>query len=264
MHIVKGMTTDQPDVDSHPNGHIESREAIVEARGVTKRFGEDETLVDALKSVDLKARKGEILAIMGPSGSGKSTLLGIISGLDAPTSGQVFINGREITSLGEGRLAAVRNREIGFIFQTFNLVSTLSALENVELPLQLDPHPRFNPSKRAREMLENVGLGDRMDHRPSQMSGGEQQRVAIARALANDPSVLFGDEPTGNLDSANGEAVMTLLEQLNRATGKTVIIVTHDPGVGARCDRTLFMRDGSIIDERLRNGRSLADAGDAP
>jgi putative ABC transport system ATP-binding protein len=223
---------------------------VIEAQGVTKQFGEGETLVQALRGIDLRAERGETLAIMGPSGSGKSTLLGIISGLDTPSSGRLFINGREITHLGESELAGVRNKEIGFIFQTFNLVSTLSALENVELPIQLDPHPRFNPSKRAREVLESVGLGDRMHHRPSQMSGGEQQRVAIARALANDPTVLFGDEPTGNLDSANGEAVMTLLKELNHTTGKTLIIVTHDPNVGAQCHRTLFMRDGQIETER--------------
>ncbi|HEX6506770.1 MAG TPA: ABC transporter ATP-binding protein [Chloroflexota bacterium] len=226
------------------------RTPVIEAQAVTKEFGAGETLVQAVRGVDLRAERGEILAIMGPSGSGKSTLLGIISGLDTATSGRVFINGREITHLGEGDLATVRNREIGFIFQTFNLVTTLSALENVELPIQLDPHARFDPSKRAREMLEHVGLGDRLHHRPAQMSGGEQQRVAIARALVNDPSVLFGDEPTGNLDSANGEAVMALLKDLNRKTGKSVIIVTHDPNVGAQCDRTVFMRDGKIVTER--------------
>lgn len=231
--------------------NMESNQApIIEAREVTKQFGEGETLVQALRSVSVRAERGEMLAIMGPSGSGKSTLLGIISGLDTATAGRVFINGREITHLRESDLAAVRNREIGFIFQTFNLVATLSALENVELPVQLDPHARFDPSKRAHDMLELVGLGDRLHHRPAQMSGGEQQRVAIARALVNDPSVLFGDEPTGNLDSANGEAVMALLKDLNRTTGKTVIIVTHDPNVGAQCHRTVFMRDGQIVTER--------------
>lgn len=224
---------------------------VIEAQSVTKQFGQGDTLVPALRGIDLRAEQGEMLAIMGPSGSGKSTLLGIISGLDTPTSGRVFINGREITNLRENDLAAVRNKDIGFIFQTFNLVSTLSALENVELPIQLDPHSRFNASKRAREMLERVGLGDRVHHRPSQMSGGEQQRVAIARALVNDPLVLFGDEPTGNLDSANGEAVMSMLKDLNLTTGKSVIIVTHDPNVGAQCHRTVFMRDGQIMTERV-------------
>lgn len=225
---------------------------VVEARGVTKDFGQGETLVRALRGVNLRAERGEMLAIMGPSGSGKSTLLGIISGLDTASGGQVFINGREITHLGEGGLAEVRNREIGFIFQTFNLVSTLSALENVELPIQLDPHPQFDASKRAHEVLQQVGLGDRLHHRPAQMSGGEQQRVAIARALVNDPLVLFGDEPTGNLDSANGEAVMQLLKDLNRTTGKTIVIVTHDPNIGAQCHRTVFVRDGQIVTERTR------------
>lgn len=229
-----------------------ARPPVIEAKDVTKEFGQGETLVKALRGVNLRAEQGEMLAIMGPSGSGKSTLLGIISGLDTVTAGQVFINGREITHLSEGDLAEVRNREIGFIFQTFNLVGTLSALENVELPIQLDPHPQFDASKRAREMLQQVGLGDRMHHRPSQMSGGEQQRVAIARALVNDPLVLFGDEPTGNLDSANGEAVMELLKHLNQTTGKTVVIVTHDPNVGSQCHRTVFVRDGQIVTERAR------------
>jgi putative ABC transport system ATP-binding protein len=233
------------------------RDPVIDAREVTKVFGEGETLVQALRGVSLRAERGEMLAIMGPSGSGKSTLLGIISGLDSATSGQVFINGREITNLSEGHLATVRNQEIGFIFQTFNLVSTLSALENVELPIQLDPHPRFNASKRAREVLEAVGLGDRIHHRPAQLSGGEQQRVAIARALANDPTVLFGDEPTGNLDSANGEAVMSLLMELNRTTGKSVIIVTHDPNVGAQCHRTVFVRDGQLTTERVTVAREV-------
>jgi putative ABC transport system ATP-binding protein len=224
--------------------------AVIEARQITKTFGEGETLIHVLRGVELRAKQGEMLAIMGPSGSGKSTLLGIISGLDTATSGQVFIKGQEITHLSESALAEVRNREIGFVFQTFNLIETLSAEENVELPIQLDRRSRFNPSKRAREVLHSVGLGHRMHHRPSQLSGGEQQRVAIARALVNDPTVIFADEPTGNLDSAKGEAIMQLLLELNRETGKTFIIVTHDPNVAAQCHTTLFMRDGQFVTER--------------
>jgi putative ABC transport system ATP-binding protein len=237
---------------------------VIEARGVTKDFGEGETLVHVLRGADLCARRGEMLAIMGPSGSGKSTMLGIISGLDTATSGQVFINGQEITHLSESALAEVRNRAIGFVFQTFNLIETLSAQENVELPIQLDPRSRFNPSKRAREVLESVGLGERRHHRPSQMSGGEQQRVAIARALVNDPAVIFADEPTGNLDSTNGEAVMKLLKELNRETGKTFIIVTHDPNVAAQCHGTLFMRDGRFVMERSQLPAKAAVGGRAP
>jgi putative ABC transport system ATP-binding protein len=225
-------------------------EAVVEARGITKEFGEGQTLIQVLRGATMRAERGEMLAIMGPSGSGKSTLLGIISGLDSATSGQAFINGREITRLGENALADVRNREIGFIFQTFNLVASLSAQENVELPIQLDPHARYKPAKRARELLELVGLAGRAHHRPNEMSGGEQQRVAIARALVNDPSVIFADEPTGNLDSANGAAILALMRQLNQETGKSLVIVTHDPNVAAQCHRTLFIRDGQFVTER--------------
>jgi putative ABC transport system ATP-binding protein len=190
-----------------------------------------------------------MLAIMGPSGSGKSTLLGCLSGLDSVTGGRVVINGTDITRLGENALASVRNRNIGFVFQTFNLINTLTAQENVELPILLDGRSKVDPSKRARELLDLVGLSHRRKHRPTQMSGGEQQRVAIARALANDPGIIFGDEPTGNLDSANGEAVMKLLTDLKQQTGKTLILVTHDPSIAARCDRTVYMVDGNLCSE---------------
>jgi putative ABC transport system ATP-binding protein len=187
-----------------------------------------------------------MLAIMGPSGSGKSTLLGALSGLDTVTGGQIIIDGTDITRLGENALASVRNRSIGFVFQTFNLVGTLSAQENVELPILLNKHSKVNASKRARELLDLVGLSHRRKNRPGQLSGGEQQRVAIARALANDPEIIFGDEPTGSLDSFNGEAVMHLLTDLQRSTGKTLILVTHDPRIAERCDRTVHMRDGRL------------------
>ena len=219
----------------------------IEAREVTKTYGEGDNRVDVLKGVDLAVVKGEMLAIMGPSGSGKSTLLGCMSGLDTVTSGQVIINGTDITPLGENALASVRNRNIGFIFQTFNLISTLTAQENVELPVLLDSKSRFKPTKRAKELLDLVGLSHRRTHRPTQMSGGEQQRVAIARALANDPEVLFGDEPTGNLDSTNGAAIMKLLHSLKEQTGKTLILVTHDPGIAAECDRAVYMQDGRFV-----------------
>jgi putative ABC transport system ATP-binding protein len=223
--------------------------AAIEVHEVTKEYGEGDSRVQVLKGVDLCIARGEMLAIMGPSGSGKSTLLGAISGLDTVTSGQVIVNGTDITRLGENALASVRNRNIGFIFQTFNLIGTLSAQENVELPILLDPKSRFKPSKRAQELLEVVGLSHRRKHRPGQMSGGEQQRVAIARALANDPEILFGDEPTGNLDSFNGEAVMQLLTQLKEQTGKTLVLVTHDPRIAAQCDRAVYMQDGRFLDE---------------
>jgi putative ABC transport system ATP-binding protein len=220
----------------------------IEAQGVTKEFGDGESRVQVLRGIDLAIAKGEMVAIMGPSGSGKSTLLGCMSGLDTVTDGRVIVNGTDITRLGENALAAVRNRNIGFVFQTFNLISTLSAQENVELPIMLDGHARFDPATRAREVLDLVGLFHRLRHRPTQLSGGEQQRVAIARALANDPEVIFGDEPTGNLDSANGEAIMRLLKELKLETGKTLILVTHDQGIAAHCDRTVYMQDGHLID----------------
>jgi putative ABC transport system ATP-binding protein len=220
----------------------------IEARGITKEYGEGDSRIQVLQGVDLAVSRGEMLAIMGPSGSGKSTLLGALSGLDTVTEGQVVINGIDITRLSENALASVRNRHIGFVFQTFNLIGTLSAQENVELPILLDGKARFNPAIRARELLDLVGLSHRRKHRPGQMSGGEQQRVAIARALANDPEVLFGDEPTGNLDSFNGEAVMTLLTDLKERTGKTLILVTHDAHIASRCDRTVTMHDGQLVD----------------
>ena len=232
---------------AHPE--LDIQEYAIEARNVTKEFGDGESKVDILKGVSLVVPKGEMLAIMGPSGSGKSTLLGILSGLDTATSGQIFINSTDITHLGENALASVRNRNIGFIFQTFNLIGTLSAQENVELPVLLDGRSRLNPSKRAKELLDIVGLSHRRGHRPSQMSGGEQQRVAIARALANDPEVLFGDEPTGNLDSFNGEAVMNMLTKLKNEMGKTLILVTHDPRIADRCDRIVYMQDGRLMHE---------------
>ncbi len=180
----------------------------------------------------------------------RARLLGILSGLDTPTDGQVFINGREITHLSESKLASVRNREIGYVFQTFNLIATLSAEENVELPVQLNRESHFHPGKRAREVLASVGLTERRKHRPAELSGGEQQRVAIARALVNDPAVIFADEPTGNLDSTNGAAVLDLLITLNRETGKSFVIVTHDPSIAQKCHRTVYMRDGELTTER--------------
>ena len=223
----------------------------IEAIGISKEYREGENSLRVLERVDLAVPQGEMLAIMGPSGSGKSTLLGCLSGLDTVSEGQIFIAGTEITRLSENRLASVRNREIGFVFQTFNLISTLSAQENVELPILLHGRGGFNAKDRARELLDLVGLSQRRGHRPGQMSGGEQQRVAIARALANDPPIIFGDEPTGNLDSANGEAVMNLLTRLNSELRKTLILVTHDPRIAARCSRTVTMRDGRLATQSI-------------
>lgn len=190
---------------------------------------------------------GEMVSIVGPSGSGKSTLLGLIGGLDTPSSGRILIDGVDISHMNEDQLTAIRNEKIGFIFQFFNLIPTLSAVENVALPIQFADQPRFSPMKRARDLLKSLGLGDRMHHRPSELSGGQQQRVAIARALANNPPLLLADEPTGNLDRESGVMVLEALDQIRRESGTTVVIVTHDPGVAARADRTLTLVDGAIV-----------------
>jgi putative ABC transport system ATP-binding protein len=237
-------------INSMPSNPSNSSNAgfALQARGVTKEYGDGDNVIQILKGVDLEIRRGEMLAIMGPSGSGKSTLLAALSGLDSVTNGTIVINGTDVTRLSENQLASVRNRNIGFVFQTFNLISTLTAQENVELPILLNSKSRFSPSKRAQELLNTVGLSHRRHHRPTQMSGGEQQRVAIARALANDPEILFGDEPTGNLDSHNGEAVMNLLTDLQQQMGKTLVLVTHDPRIAERCDRTVYLADGRFTD----------------
>ncbi|OJV97827.1 MAG: hypothetical protein BGO39_07725 [Chloroflexi bacterium 54-19] len=220
---------------------------MLEVRNLVKELPMGREKLAILKGVNMSVQPGEIVAIVGPSGSGKTTLLGLIGGLDTPTSGSIVLAGQEISKLGEDKLADVRNRTIGFVFQFFNLVSTLTALENVMLPVQFDDKSRFKPEKRARELLELVGLGHRLNHKPRELSGGEQQRVAIARALANQPAILLGDEPTGNLDSERGEEILNLIQQLRRDLGLTVILVTHDPKVASRSDRTLTMKDGNFI-----------------
>jgi putative ABC transport system ATP-binding protein len=230
--------------------------SIVQITGLKKDLTTGQAVVHALRGVDLMVEEGEYLAVVGPSGSGKTTLLGLIGGLDAPTEGQVVVTGVDITELGEDRLAEIRNAAVGFVFQFFNLIPTLTALENVELPVQFAAHVRFDPGRRARELLELVGLGDRLHHRPPELSGGEQQRTAIARALANAPALLLADEPTGNLDSATGEEILRLLRRLCDESGQTVVMVTHDPRVATYADRVAFLRDGRIVEEaRLERGR---------
>ncbi len=204
----------------------------------------------ALNKINLSVEKGEMLTIMGPSGSGKSTLLNMIGALDKPTSGKIFIDGTDISTLSDNELAGLRSREIGFIFQQFNLIHRMSALGNVELPLAISGAPRSERAHRAKQLLESVGLGDRIDHRPNQMSGGEQQRVAIARALVNDPPLLLCDELTGNLDSRTGQEIMTLLRRLNQEQGKTFVLITHDPNVAQATDRLIQIRDGELAGEK--------------
>ena len=203
--------------------------------------------VYALHDVNLDIQEGEFIAIIGPSGSGKSTLLNMIGCLDKPTSGAVFIDGINTGKLSENGLAEIRREKIGFIFQQFNLVHTLNALENVALPMFFAGVKRETRLKRAEELLANVGLGDRIHHKPSEMSGGQQQRVAIARALSNDPEIVIGDEPTGNVDTETGNTILDILEGLNKE-GRTVIVVTHDAEIAARAGRTKRMRDGKVLD----------------
>ncbi|MDY6964678.1 MAG: ABC transporter ATP-binding protein [Halobacteriota archaeon] len=206
-----------------------------------------EITVPALRGINLKIDEGEFVAIIGPSGSGKSTLLNMIGCLDRPTSGRVIIEGVDTSELSDNELAKIRREKIGFIFQQFNLIRTLDASENVALPMMFDGVESDKRMRRAEELLEIVGLAHRKNHKPPELSGGEQQRVSIARALANDPEIIFGDEPTGNLDTKSGEIVMTFLEELNKK-GETLVIVTHDPEIAKRADRTISMRDGIRVD----------------
>src|SRR3989441_1515802 len=230
------------------------RTAVMDVQNITKSLPLGRERIDILKGISFQIMSGEFVSIVGPSGSGKSTLLGIIAGLDNPTTGQVLIDGVDITRMSEGKLAAVRNSKIGMVFQAFNLIPTLTAQENVEVPLYVGKH-KGSPSARAQELLALVGLSHRLDHRPNQLSGGEQQRVAIARALANDPAFVIADAPTGNLDARNGENVLELIAQLRTQTGKTFIIATHDPVVASHADRTIRIVDGKITEIEHSNGR---------
>lgn len=204
--------------------------------------------IDILKGVNLRIEHGELVAIVGPSGSGKSTLLGIIAGLDSPTSGKVLVDGVDITRMSEAKLAAVRNAKIGMVFQAFNLIPTLTAQENVEVPLYVGKH-RGSPAERAKELLGLVGLSHRLKNRPNQLSGGEQQRVAVARALATNPAIVIMDEPTGNLDKRNGDNVLQMIRDLRASTGTTFIIATHDPNVATAADRAIRIVDGQVAAE---------------
>jgi len=230
----------------------EERRVVLRATGLTKDLPLGAVVVHAVRGIDLEIYENEMVGIVGPSGSGKSTLLGLIGGLDSPTTGRVEIDGVDITHMSEGRLTEVRNEKIGFVFQFFNLIPTLTALENVALPIQFAQHPKYDPEKRARELLSLLGLQDRLNHRPMELSGGQQQRVAIARALANNPPLLLADEPTGNLDSEASEVVLEALRDVWRGTGTTVVLVTHDRELAARMDRVLHLSDGRLADEAAR------------
>ena len=225
---------------------------MIAIQNMTKVYGMGDAEVHALGGVSLEIAKGEWVAITGPSGSGKSTLMHIIGCLDSSTAGEYWLNSVEVSGMDDSQLASVRNREIGFVFQSFNLLSRVNALQQVMLPLQYQRGdkrlPRGDRAKRAREMLELVGLGDRMRHLPTELSGGQQQRVAIARALAQQPSILLADEPTGNLDSKSGAEVMEILHRLHREQGLTVVMVTHDPKVAAQAQRVIYFQDGLIAE----------------
>ena len=232
-----------------PTSSRDGQVAALEAVAVYKSLPLGRERIDILRGVSLRIARGEFVALVGPSGSGKSTLLGIIAGLDKPTSGRVLVDGVDITTMGEARLAGIRNARIGMVFQAFNLIPTLTAQENVEVPLYVGQHPG-KPSQRAQEMLGLVGLSHRLRNRPNQLSGGEQQRVAIARALATNPAIVIMDEPTGNLDRQNGDNLLRLIRDLRQTTGMTFVIATHDASVAGAADRAIHLVDGLVAQQR--------------
>lgn len=223
------------------------------AESLTKEYRSGERTLAVLRNVSFSVQPGEFVAITGPSGSGKTTLLGLLAGLDTPSGGRVILDGAEMSSMSEDDRARIRSAKVGFVFQSFQLISTLTAAENVQVPLEL--RGESGAERRAADLLERVGLGERATHFPTQLSGGEQQRVAIARAFSNQPSILFADEPTGNLDAASGERVVALLEELNHESGSTVVIVTHDATLAARARRQIRLADGVVIEDTGSTGQ---------
>jgi putative ABC transport system ATP-binding protein len=226
--------------------------AVVETINLRKVYMLGKVPVEALRGVNLKVEEGEFLSVLGPSGSGKSTLLNLIGALDKPTDGKVFVDGVDVSTLNENELASLR-RKIGFVFQFFNLIPRFTALENVEMPMAIAGVGKEERRKHAAELLETVGLADRMNHKPTELSGGEQQRVAIARALTNNPRFLLMDEPTGNIDSKNAYEIIQLVKRLNREKGVTIIMVTHDQRLASEANRTVHMLDGLIVNETVNN-----------
>ena len=229
---------------------------VIDIENITKDYVMGEEIVRALRGVSLQIRRNEYLAVMGPSGSGKSTLMNMLGCLDTPTSGRYEFNGRNVAEMDDDELAAIRNREIGFVFQTFNLLARATSLRNVELPLIYAGMDRESREERATQALTDVGLGDRIQHKPNELSGGQRQRVAIARALVNDPSIILADEPTGNLDSKTGEEIMALLEDLYQR-GHTIILVTHERDIAAHARRAIHLRDGVVESDEQTFGARL-------
>jgi putative ABC transport system ATP-binding protein len=237
------------------NGRAESNGHIIDMQAITKVYDTGKIQVEALRGIDIKVRKGEFVAIVGPSGSGKSTLLNLLGCLDTPTDGEYLLSGEPVAGLDRDQLADVRNRRVGFVFQNFNLLPQLSALENVEMPMLFGGVGRKERKRRAQERLEAVGLADRVEHKPTELSGGQMQRVAIARALAMEPDIVLADEPTGNLDTGSGSDVMGALQELWNA-GSTLVVVTHDKALAKRANRVIEIRDGKVVEDTTNGGVS--------
>ncbi|HTP07665.1 MAG TPA: ABC transporter ATP-binding protein [Anaerolineae bacterium] len=233
---------------------------IIQTENLTKIYGHGETAVTALHHLNLSVGDGEFVAIMGPSGCGKSTLLHLMGGLDRATEGRVYLDGQDLSQLDDTRLTEMRRRKIGFVFQFYNLIPVLTAIENAALPLILDGVKQAEARTKAIEWLKRVGLADQLTHRPDQLSGGQQQRVAIARALVTEPALVMADEPTGNLDSRAADEIAALLRQVSDKWGRAVLMVTHDPRIAAYADRIVFLKDGTIIDETRLSGAGSSEA----
>ena len=237
-------------------------QAIIQARGVRKTYESGRLRVEALRGVDLDIRKGEMVAVMGPSGCGKTTLLNCLSGLDDVTSGQVLLEGNDLAGMSDLERTRLRSRRMGFVFQSFNLLPVLTALENVELPLLVSGMEMRPAAERAGQALQQVGLSDVVDHKPRELSGGQQQRVTLARSLVNRPAIVWADEPTGNLDSQKGQDILELMHRLNQELGQTYVIVTHDAHVARGCHRIIGMEDGRIVRESKGEGRAIPLGGE--
>jgi len=225
---------------------------VIETKNIKKCYG-DGCKVTALNDINIHVERGSFVSIMGPSGSGKTTLLDVLGCLLKPTSGDVYLDGKKVIGLDDNELAVIRKEKIGFVFQQYNLIQSYTAIENVELPLRIKGKSKWEAEDKAKRLLETVGLGDRLNHKPSQLSGGEQQRVAIARALANDPKIILGDEPTGNLDTKTGQKILNLLKELNQKEGYTLVVVTHDPRVAEYSDKIINLLDGEVLNETYPN-----------